>query len=1128
MVNQDLGPLFYRELAKIKDRCADDQLAQIDGCYQLLNAVFIEATKAERLRFSTLFSRVAFASQKYKLSRTLQFYLHAFRKQATEALRQKQIAPDKAYLTSLGYRVLLECIQSIFQSSIPADWQADLETVWPYPLSPVEIQEFKPFARVVALEDDPLCKQFIVKDEKAPDIEIRMQYDIAEYNELFNRTITQIRSIFGFPVILALIDVQVDQEGIYRPQGIVVEPDYLMDVTAIAECFKDTGTIPESNILRKFLPIETKAPLLLGQIANLFLDELIHTPEAAFRKTFTKAFQINPLQFAIQSDDQVKKLFESSQKHFIHLKKVIAQDIPALGIQPEATFLEPSFYSQEYGLQGRLDLFYKKGNTSAIIELKSNKPFRPNIYGLASNNYVQTLLYDLIIRSVFGKKIDPSNYILYSVLDDRQLKYAPVIKTQQFEALQVRNSILSFEHQLALLGSNATLGNNDILEQGWQLFRSLQPDHFNHKFTQTDAERLQNVLRNTDELEQRYFFAFCGFIAREHKLAKTGVEGIEQLNGQAALWRNSTAEKEASFDLLANLKILQNHANAERPTLLFARNPDTDALVNFRTGDIVLLYPAPADGNTPLGNQLFKCTIIELTPDIVRVELRARQTNDQLFKTTSTWNLEHDLMDNGFTNMYRGLFDFISASPRQRQLLLGRIPPEQAPPVNTSEYPLEMTAEQGAIFNQISVSKDYFLLWGPPGTGKTSVMVKHLAGYWLSQSSETILLLAYTNRAVDEICAAIESYHPSVRENYLRIGSRYSTAVEYQDRLLSVQTEKIETRKQLRALIDAQRIIVGTVSSLLGKQEMFELKTFDRVLIDEASQIPEPMLIGLLPKFKQVTLIGDHKQLPAVVTQDDLISAVDDSMLRDLGISNLRNSLFERLYKQCQANGWHWAYAQLSHQGRMHQDIMRFPNTFFYEGKLNLLPEHTEGHQFQTRPSIFEDWEHRDALEQALSKNRLLFIPTPAESGNPHQKTNQEEAQATARATQVIFNMLKKGNRPIHKGTLGIITPYRAQIALIKKAMQALELDDTLITIDTVERFQGGAKDFILISLCTNSERQLHALVSLSEEGVDRKLNVALTRAREVIILFGNPEVLQKNQVYENLITSCTWVDSIY
>ena len=145
-------------------------------------------------------------------------------------------------------------------------------------------------------------------------------------------------------------------------------------------------------------------------------------------------------------------------------------------------------------------------------------------------------------------------------------------------------------------------------------------------------------------------------------------------------------------------------------------------------------------------------------------------------------------------------------------------------------------------------------------------------------------------------------------------------------------------------MLSQQRIVLGTVASLQGKPELFNLIHFDRLLVDEASQIIEPSLAGFMTRFEKVLLIGDHLQLPAVVTQDKSSTIVKNQELKNIGLKDLRDSLFERLYLRSQAMGWDWAYARLSHQGRMHEDIMAFPNQIFYKGGLKILPLNSDNH----------------------------------------------------------------------------------------------------------------------------------------------------------------------------------------
>jgi len=120
-----------------------------------------------------------------------------------------------------------------------------------------------------------------------------------------------------------------------------------------------------------------------------------------------------------------------------------------------------------------------------------------------------------------------------------------------------------------------------------------------------------------------------------------------------------------------------------------------------------------------------------------------------------------------------------------------------------------------------------------------------------------------------------------------------------------------------------------------------------------------------------------------------------------------------------------------------------------------------------------------------------------------------------------ITNIYGSKNKEITSETIGVITPFRAQIAQISRDFQQNNLDKKLITIDTVERYQGGARDHILISLVTNDRNVLNMISKKSIEGIDRKLNVAITRAREQLIILGNKEILEKDPSYKALIKCC-------
>ena len=137
------------------------------------------------------------------------------------------------------------------------------------------------------------------------------------------------------------------------------------------------------------------------------------------------------------------------------------------------------------------------------------------------------------------------------------------------------------------------------------------------------------------------------------------------------------------------------------------------------------------------------------------------------------------------------------------------------------------------------------------------------------------------------------------------------------------------------------------------------------------------------------------------------------------------------------------------------------------------------------------------------------------------QKTNAYEAEKVGEVIRAYQQLFRQQGWRLHEGSIGVITPYRAQIAQIKSVLEEQGAPLEQLTIDTVERYQGGARDVIIISLCTNSLNQLAMLTSLSEEGVDRKLNVALTRARNHIVIIGNPDLLNRSDIYRALIRYC-------
>jgi len=306
---------------------------------------------------------------------------------------------------------------------------------------------------------------------------------------------------------------------------------------------------------------------------------------------------------------------------------------------------------------------------------------------------------------------------------------------------------------------------------------------------------------------------------------------------------------------------------------------------------------------------------------------------------------------------------------------------------------------------------------------------------------------------------------------------------------------------------------------------LFSLKSFEVAIIDEATQILEPHLLGIFsactPKgenaIRRFVMIGDHKQLPAVVQQSSKDSEVHHPSLNECGISNLNMSLFERLYRWNKSAGNTFCYDMLRQQGRMHPVVASFANHYFYGGKLELVPL---DHQLELLDYEY-DW-HK-GIESFLAKNRIGFVPSIAEIDRFSFKSNETEAMIIAEMASGIVSLYERNGMTFDpETTLGIITPYRSQIAMIRKALQKKQISLLEnVVVDTVERFQGGQRDIILYSFCVNNVFQLQMLSNeIEEDGVliDRKLNVVLTRARKQLFMTGVPDLIKLNNTYNKLL----------
>ncbi len=974
-----------------------------------------------------------------------------------------------------------------------------------------------------------------------------VRYDVKPDNHIFSPSVEQ----FWEGAKLNLINSFKDEHGFLIPTYIILEPDYLIDASVISECFQDYLISPLHFLRNRFETMENRSYLLLGNLANFFLDELVFADDidkVSFDEVFFKSFKQSPFEYTscedINSENDFRVFMKKARQLFENIKRVVRDDFINIGIDVNHCTLEPSFFSVKYGFQGRLDLLHihPSSKDAKIIELKSGKLPYPanNPSKITLNHKVQTFVYRLMIDTVFGEdKSYVEAAILYAAANTpkENIRMASIDGDLEKSILNLRNLIIINEHNIM---SGELSSVESIIKS---IFLQLNTENRLPKFYINKIKLFESVISQTTEIEMLYFSRFTQFISRELYLHKTGNVDYETPTGIASLWNSSFNERADALNVIYNLTIHEINDSANDMTIVFSRpqnnhiNGDEkdNEVVNFRDGDICIVYPRNDVRDTVLNKQILKGSVAKITAEKVEVRFRYKQKNRNYFENNQLWAVEHDSLDSSINNMYKILFEFISSPKQKRDLLLGikqhnssDTTNECIKPTKTADNTVKSINEHANIVSEKNTypkniisqainAEDYFLIVGPPGTGKTSIFARRLIEEYYKMPDINIMVIAYTNRAVDELCDAINAafgYYNGECDKYIRVGSQFSCDEAYQHRLLQSVSEEAADRDSLRKEINKTRIFISTLASIIGKMELFSIKTFQVAIIDEASQILEPQIIGLLPRFNKFIMIGDHNQLTTIVLQTAEDSKIKETQLQEIGITDCRESLFERLLRRCETQGSTHSFAQLTHQGRMHNDIAAFPSTQFYFNNLfSVLDWQTEKWKLEyNNENIYDQY--------VATKRTALFSTEKIEQQKTSNKINLIEAQIIVQLVKSIQRVYNDNGIIYESSNIGIIAPYRNQIALIKHNLSEAKISDVdNIMIDTVERFQGSQRDIIIVSFCINQPKQFKYLINTNhDETVDRKLNVALTRARQQLFLVGNTQILIEHPIYKSLV----------
>ena len=432
---------------------------------------------------------------------------------------------------------------------------------------------------------------------------------------------------------------------------------------------------------------------------------------------------------------------------------------------------------------------------------------------------------------------------------------------------------------------------------------------------------------------------------------------------------------------------------------------------------------------------------------------------------------------------------------------------------------------QERAVNEVLRAKDVAIVHGPPGTGKTTTLVEAINETLMRESQ--VLVCAQSNMAVDWICEKLVDRGINVlrignptRVNDKMLGFTYERRFEahpdypqlwairkamrelrrrkkgrddnFHQKLERLKSRATELEIRINAdLFGEARVIASTLVGSANR--LLEGQKFGTLFIDEAAQALEAACWIPMRRVSRVILAGDHCQLPPTVKS---IAALK---------GGLGKTLMERIVEnkpEC--------VTLLGVQYRMNDEIMKFSSDWFYGGKVKTAAE------IQQRKSILNFdrpilWLDTGEMEVGPDEpdNKEQFV------GESFGRVNKGEAELTLRSLQDYFTKIGKARILDEQIDVGVISPYRAQVQYLRRLLKQREFFKPyrrLITVNTVDGFQGQERDIILISMVrANENGEIGFLRDL------RRMNVAITRARLKLIILGDVATLTRHPFYKKL-----------
>jgi DNA replication ATP-dependent helicase Dna2 len=838
---------------------------------------------------------------------------------------------------------------------------------------------------------------------------------------------------------------------------VVVEPDYLVNVTDVRSWVQ----CPRMHYLNKLSGVPLNYPVVKGTIVHEVFSDLLRGGEvegAIDERVADAGLDLGLL------DRDAGEVRDHAHAIDGWLRQGTLDD-------KDEWRSEQTLISERYGLKGRADAVRR----GAPVELKTGKNTNsePRFH-----DKVQVACYALLLGE-HGEQPDTGTLIYTkNAALDRNEADGDLSPAKDFSLnAGLVEYVLRQRNELAAMGvageiptgyeANATC--NYCFEQDTCMVVSGRLDQ------ESKAGQIGEALPAD---ERDYFDRFYRAIEAERRAVH---------DEYAKLWTQSAAERADADRALIDLEPTGKKEVDGRWQL---RARCDDPVSKIREGDVVLA----SDGHPVRGNAEM-ARVVELGEEVVvqtdePVELR---------------RLDVYPSEMGADGMLTALHDAVLAGdPSQKDVVFGRRDPEFQEV--EEEFIPNNTAQNRAVRLAVG-AEDCALIHGPPGTGKTYTIARTVRA--LVERGERVLLSAFTNRAVDNVLDALREQG---FEDFVRVGTEHGIREDMQESRLQTHGDPDERAAELH-----EAPVVAATTASCGSRVMRE-QSFDVALVDEAGQLTEPATLAALALADRFVLVGDHQQLPPVVQAADATSdatdhsgestdaatavarsdggepsearrASEDERSESSGSQNekadLSRSLFERMVEAHPD-----AAVMLDKQYRMAQRIQAFSSSEFYDGALRPAAPAVAAQHITDLSGV-----DADTLPDHL-QNQVAFIDP---DGEAHGNTNPAEVRAVAEVVEKFIEA------DVAREDIGVIAPFRAQAAAIRRAVSD-------VAVDTVDRFQGSAKEVIIVSFVATGNLDSPIFEDY------RRVNVALTRAKKALVLVGDSDALETDERYARMV----------